>query len=186
MSMTGFAYQLTWNDFGGRVPASADASTAAFVSTTFRATAPWTFTGNAGSRVYTLTSVSCSVALNRSRMWARPGASVRTASMLAHERGHYEISALLTRQVDQQLTALIGQTFSDQASIDQAITDARDPLFSIINDLQSQPSGDGTYDTSTNHGLNANQGAWNRAFAACRGAARGDLVVALTTQGITI
>ncbi len=185
MAMTGFAYRLTWADFAGRVPTSADADTAAFVSTTFAAQAPWTFDGNVGSRVYRITSVATSVSLNRSRMWARTGAA-RTPAMLVHEQGHFEISALLTRQVDAQLTALIGQTWSSETDINQAIRDARDPLFQIINDLQSQASGDGTYDTSTNHGLHANQGAWNRAFAACRAAPAGQLVAALAAQGITI
>ncbi len=185
MAMTGFAYQLKWNDFPSRVPASADAGTAAFVSTRFRAAAPWTYDGNDGSRVYRITSVTTSVSLNRSIMWARAGAA-RSASMLVHEQGHFEISALLTRQVDAELTALIGQTWSSEADVNQAISSARDPLFQIINDLQSQPSGDGTYDTSTNHGLHTNQGAWNRAFAACRAAPAGRLVAALTAQGITI
>jgi hypothetical protein len=187
MSMAGFAYRLTWKDFPGRVPASADAGTAAFVSTHFRATAPWTYTGNTGSRVYTLTSVTCSVTLNRSSMWARPGASVRTAAMLAHEQGHFEISALLTRQVDQQLTALLDQTFSTQDDIEQAIRDARDAEFQLIADLQSSATGDGTYDVSTNHGLNTTQqGAWNRAFTACRTDPAGRLRASLLAQGITI
>ena len=185
MAMSGFVYRLRWNDFAGRVPASADAGTAAFVSTRFRADAPWTYDGNDGSRVYSITSVSTTVSVNRSSMWARTGAA-RSPSMLVHEQGHFEITALLARQVDTQLTALIGQTWSSEADVNQAITDAREPLFQIINDLQSQASGDGTYDTSTNHGMHANQAAWNRAFATCRAAASGQLVAALSAQGITI
>jgi len=171
--MSGFVYQLRWNNFPGRVPARADVGTTAFVSTRFRADAPWTYDGNDGSRVCSISSVSTTVSVNRSSMWARTGAA-RSPSVLVHEQGHFEI------------TALIEQTWSREADVNQAIRDARDPLFQIINDLQSQASGDGTYDTSTNHGMHANQAAWNHAFAACRAAASRQLVAALSAQGISI
>jgi hypothetical protein len=94
MAMIGFVYRLRRNDFAGRVPASADAGTAAFVSTRFRADAPWTYDGNDGSQVYSITSVSTTVSVNRSSMWARTGAA-RSPSMLVHEQGHFDITALL-------------------------------------------------------------------------------------------
>jgi hypothetical protein len=185
MAMTGFSYRLSWADFPGRIPSNASASTGAFVSTSFRANAPWAYTSSNGVRTYSVTSVACSVSLNRPSMWARAGA-VRTPALLIHEQGHFEISALLMRQVDANLTALLGQTWSSEDDINQAIRDARDPLFQIISNLQSTSTGDGTYDVSTNHGLNAEQAKWNRAFAACRASPTGELEASLAAQGITI
>lgn len=186
MAMTGFSYRLTWNDFVGRVPTNADAGTAAFVSTRLSAEAPWTYAERDGVRAYKINSVACAVSLTRSGMWARPGARTRTDAILLHEQGHFDISALIVREVDQALTALLSQTFSTEADVMAAIDDARNSPFSTNNDLQSQPSGDGTYDTSTNHGLGSNQAAWTRAFAACRAAPTGRLVASLTAQGISI
>jgi hypothetical protein len=185
MAMTGFSYRLSWADFPGRIPGNASASTGAFVSTSFRANAPWGFVSSNGVRVYSVTSVACSVSLNRSSMWARAGA-VRTPALLVHEQGHFEISALLIRQVDANLTALLGQTWSTEADINQAIRDARDPLIRVIGQLQSSATGDGRYDASTNHGLNGEQAKWNRAFDACRASPTGELVASLAAQGITI
>ncbi len=185
MALTGFTTLLTWRDFPANVPANADSGTGAFVSTSFGAQAPWTYTGNGAARVYTIGSVSCSVGLNRARMWARPGAS-RTASLLVHEQGHFEISALIMRQVDRELSALIGIGYSSETEVNEAIASVRNPLFTLIANLQSSATGDGEYDVSTNHGMNSTQSNWNRAFSACRADPTGELQAALATQGITV
>lgn len=185
MAMTGFAYSLTWNDFGSQVPRTADAGTFAFVKTNFSANAGWSFDVIEGARVYKVDSATAAVSVHRTGMWAR--ATGRTAALLRHEQGHYDISALLVRQAEQEHTALIGTTYSSEQEVMTAINDVRTPLFNLINQLQSSANGDGTYDVSTDHGLNAStQGQWNRAFAACRADPVGRLQASLTAAGITI
>lgn len=185
MAMTGFSYSLTWNDFGNPVPRTADAGTFAFVKTNFSANAAWSYDVIEGARVYKVDSATAAVSVNRTGMWAR--ATGRTDALLRHEQGHYDISALLVRQAEQEHTALIGTTYSSQEQVMDAINGVRTPLFNLIVQLQSSAGGDGTYDVSTNHGLNKSaQAQWNRAFAACRAAPTGRLEASLTAAGITI
>ena len=185
MSMTGFAYSLRWTDFGGAVPRTADAGTFAFVATNVSANAAWSYDLVEGARVYKVDSNSASVTVNRNAMWARP--SGRTDALLRHEQGHYDISALLVRQAEQEHRALIGNTYSSQQEVLDAISDVRTPLFNLLGQLQSSAGGDGTYDLSTNHGMNpSTQSQWNRAFASCRADPVGRLQASLTAAGITI
>lgn len=186
MAMTGFSYSLTWNDFGNQVPRTADAGTFAFVKTNFSANAAWSYDDLVGGgRAYKVDSATAAVSVNRTGMWAR--ATGRTDALLRHEQGHYDISALLVRQAEQEHTALIGNTYSSQQEVMDAINGVRTPLFNLIVQLQSSTGGDGTYDVSTNHGMNTGaQAQWNRAFASCRADPTGRLEASLTAAGITI
>lgn len=185
MSLSGFVVQLSWRDFPAGVPANASPDMGAFVSSAFKASTPWSYVGNPPNEVYTIGSVTCTISLNRTKMWART--SARTASLLQHEQGHFEITALLVRQMDRELSALLTQSYSGQSDLENAVAAIRDPLAQVIADLQSTAAADGTYDVSTNHGLDAgNQAKWTRAFQNCRTSATGELVAALTAQGITI
>ena len=185
MAMTGFTYAVLWTDFGGTVPGTADAGTFAFVKTNFSANAAWSYDAVNGVRTYKVDSNAAAVSVNRTGMWARR--TGRTDAILRHEQGHFDISALLVRQAEQEHAALIGNTYSSQQEVVDAINDVRTPLFNLISQLQSSASGDGRYDVSTNHGLNATaQGQWNRAFTACRADPAGRLEASLTAAGITI
>ncbi len=184
MALTGSVATLAWGDFIAAVPANADENTGAFVSTSFDAQAPWRFKGKGENVEYSISSVTCTVGLNKTKMWARSDS--KTAAMLVHEQGHFEITALLMRQVDQQLTALMPQKFKSQTEIEQAINDARVPLVNKIIEMQSTAARDGTYDVATHHGKNSAQDGWNRAFAACRASGSMTLEDALKAQGITI
>ena len=185
MAMTGFAYTVVWRDFTARVPSSAGAGAAAFVSTSFAINTPWNYVSNGGVRVYKIVSVACSVSLNRARMWART--TGRTDALLRHEQGHFDISALLIRQADQEMTALLPNRYDSEEEINDAMSAVRTPLLNLIAQLQSSATVDGSYDVSTNHGLDTGtQSQWNRAFTACRGDASGRLEAALTSAGISL
>lgn len=185
MAISGFVYSLRWRDFSGPVPRSTDAGTFAYVKTNFSANAAWSFDVIGGARVYKVDSATAAVSVNRQGMWAR--ASGRTDALLRHEQGHFDISALLVRQAEQEHMALIGNTYSSQQEVMDAINGVRMPLFNLITQLQSNTSGDGTYDVSTNHGMDStSQSKWNRAFTACRADPAGRLEASLTAAGITI
>ena len=185
MALSGFSYNMTWRDFTGRVPGGAASGTLAFVATTFTFNAPWSFAAKNGVSIYKIDSVSASISLNRSRMWAR--ATGRTDALLRHEQGHYDITALLVRQGYQELTDLLPNRYDSEDEVTAAIGAVQTPVVDLIAQLQSSANGDGRYDVSTNHGLNSGtQAQWNSAFTTCRAAPSGRLEAALTASGITI
>jgi hypothetical protein len=119
-------------------------------------------------------------------MWSRPTA--QTPQLLKHEQGHYDITALVMRDLDADLTALLqaGPTFPTQRDLAQAIANLQDPAVALVNRLQSTAIADGIYDQQTRHSRDtAAQGKWDAALTRAR-ANSAKLVDCLRSQGIVI
>lgn len=186
MTIRGHTQTLTWHDFPGGVPAKA--RTDAFTATSYDVQTNYTWHAQHGRKSdFRLSTVSITVTLNRARMWSR--ASAQSPELLRHEQGHYDITALVMRDLDTDLTALLqsGRSYPRQEDMDQAIDDLKNPAVAIIDSLQSKPQADGIYDQQTNHGRNTQaQQKWNAAITAARANAAAGFTDALRAQGIVL
>lgn len=156
-------HTLAWTDFRGRVPSgqgNMNAMTAVDI----------VFTGFGVQRTSSggtiRDSLMVTVTLQRSRSWARPG-SARTAVLLNHEQGHYNITALTARDMFIDLMQLKNQSFSNTSA-----------LQAEVNRIRGRYNPQAIHDkydarTETDHGRNsASQRTWDgyiqRAFTTAR------------------
>jgi hypothetical protein len=125
-------------------------------------------------------------------MWSQ--ASSRTSALLAHEQGHYEITSLLVRDLDDDLTAFLqsAKTFPTLLDYTQAVDAVRQPILSLHSSLQTVQNAqggfvDGIYDQRTKDGTDATaQAKWNAAFKAARASTPVRLKAALAAQSISV
>ena len=155
-------YALTWNDFRGTVPRNATLNALTSVTIVFtRLQVERTSSG-----VTLRDNVIVTVTLRRMQSWARAG-STRTAALLHHEQGHYNITALTARDMFIDLMQLKQRSFNNAAALQSELTRIRrlyDPQ-AIHDSYDAQ--------TETDHGRNAaQQRTWDgyiqRAFTQVR------------------
>ena len=186
MTITGHMLTLTWQDYSGGVPAHARMD--AYTATSYDVHTDYSMmTRGRHQSDFRLTTVSIQVRLDRARMWSR--ASAQSAQLLKHEQGHYDITALVMRDLDSDLTALLqaGRSFATQQDLTQAINNLQQPAASLVNRLQSTAIADGVYDQQTRHsGDTAAQGKWDAALASARASPATKLVDCLRNQGIVV
>ena len=137
MAINGFVRGLSWDDFQGP---EGTGDEAAFTKARFDVN--WASTPS-GSGLG-LTNVIVAVTMVRSESWVREGA--QTASLLEHEQGHYDITALGARDLDRTLA---GVTASNMANLRQAVNNAIARHQREINSVNHQ------FDEATAHGTNA-------------------------------
>jgi len=186
MSISGHTLTITWQDFHGRVPANTRSD--AFTSTSYEVKTTYTMRVHQGRQSdFQLATVSITVTLNRAQTWSR--ASARSADLLTHEQGHYDITALLMRDLHTDLMGLLqsARTFPTQEDLEQAIADLQQPTVDMVDHLQSTQIADGIYDQQTDHGRKAQaQRAWSAAVAAARSKSATRFTDALRTQAIVL
>jgi Bacterial protein of unknown function (DUF922) len=186
VSITGNTLTLRWSDFVGHVPAHSRMQ--AYTHTTYDIQTPYSMRVHGGHQSdFHLTQVMIRVTLDRAAMWSRPTA--QTAALLKHEQGHYDITALLMRDLDTDLTALLqqGQMFPTRRDLLQAVDNLKQPAVALVNRLQSTSTTDGVYDRQTQHGTVATaQQRWDAALARARTSTATKLVDCLKNQGIAL
>jgi hypothetical protein len=194
MSLNGdSAVTLSWSDFQGTVPANSTRK--ALTSTTFDIQTPFAFRIDGKTKRQTdfrMTSVAVSLTLERKSMWSQT--SARTSALLAHEQGHYEITALLMRDLDDDLTAMLqsAKTFATLIDYTRGVDALKQPILSLQSSLQTVVNAqgsfvDGIYDQRTKDGTDAKEQAkWSAAFEAARASTPVRLKAALAAQSITI
>ena len=139
MSMTGFTYGVVWDDFQGD-PQEGDE--AAFTKAVFNVS--WASRSSGGG--LGLTNIVVAVDMVRAQSWVREGA--QTASLLEHEQGHYDITALGARDLDRDLA---GVTASNMARLRTAVNQLIARHQQEVNRLNL------LFDDRTTHGTNAQQ-----------------------------
>lgn len=114
MAINGFVRGLTWDDFQGP---EGEGDEAAFTKARFDVN--WSSASAGGG--LGLTNVIVAVTMVRSESWVREGA--QTASLLEHEQGHYDITALGARDLDRTLAGVTASNMANlRAAVNQAIT----------------------------------------------------------------
>ncbi len=113
-------YQVKWSDFQGQVPANARHAAQLASDFTFQGFGTTPVSGG----VTLADTLVVTVVLRRNNSWAR-GGSARTAALLNHEQGHYDITALTARDLFIDLMALKAQVFPNAAALQRALQTAR-------------------------------------------------------------
>lgn len=184
MTIAGVMLTLKWSDFPHSAPAHARME--AYTATTYDVQTNYSMRVHGGHESdFRISTVAIRVTLDRARMWSRPAA--QTPQLLKHEQGHYDITALLMRDLDTDLTALMraGQAYATRHDLAQAIANLQQPAVAMVNRLQSTTTADGVYDRQTHHGTDAPaQRRWDAALASARSGTARKLVDCLRSQGI--
>jgi hypothetical protein len=159
-SLVGLSKTLTWNDFTG-VPDPQKPKLSAFTSATFvlPAIAPAKVPGAQDFQF--ADNIIVTITMNSSKSWKRPGIFANPASagtLLQHEQGHYNIVALIARDLFIELMQLKGRTYPTVAA---ALGDLQ-PILTKFGGKAEKISVIYDSGNQTNHGVNASQQAtWN-------------------------
>lgn len=119
--LVGRVYQVTWNDFQGSPPAGT--SLHAHIETRADLNFGYTTSGGATRLADTVT---VTIRMLKGQSWAKKqiinswAQSARDA-LLRHEQGHYNITALMARDMFIDLMALKPQTFSSVGALNTAV-----------------------------------------------------------------
>ena len=163
-TLTGRDKTLTWADFGAPVakpkPAPGGTAIAAHTEVKYPIAYGWASSGNS----YSLAdNVTVAIQLDRGKTWVATWvfneAKQFQDDLLKHEQGHYDIAALLARDMFIEVMQLKGQSFTGQAALDSAVK-------AVVDAHRSQKVHD-KYDevNESNHGLNPiQQKAWDGYF----------------------
>lgn len=139
--------KLSWDDFKGGVPAGAAASTAAETSCGI-AIETNTVSGNNPAKVYVFNTFVTG------RSWVRP--QHKTAPILKHEQGHFDICELYTRLMRERFS----KTKLEFNSMQRVIRDVYNTTMQEYNKRQAQ------YEAETKHGVDdAAQEKWTEMIA---------------------
>lgn len=161
VTITGFNHAVAWNEFRRVANRPGNASEDAFIAAVTNV--DYDFEG--GGREWAVTDVRASVAVNPAPSWVVQ--SQQTASLLAHEQGHFDITALGLREEANRTAEITGTSRRD-------IRRQRNQLHEGIQRRINQANR--RYDTLTNHGRNAAvQRRWEQSISAAKGRDDGTL-----------
>lgn len=161
-SLTGRTKTLTWADFGTPVaktpPPPGKFATAAHTETKAPINYSWASSGNKFSLQDSVTVAIQFVPNPKSWVadWVFTMSKQFQDDLLKHEQGHYDITALMARDMFIALMQLKGQTFSSKTALDTAVA-------AVVNAHKFQPVHD-KYDSDneTKHGTKpTEQKAWD-------------------------
>jgi hypothetical protein len=171
-ALEGHDLSLAWGDFQGSVPSKRTGGEDAYTEARFDLNYGYDWDDSHGSaRGYRITDVLVQVVLDQRKMWSV--AKGQTAALLQHEQGHYDIVALLGRDLFEELT---GWNSSSPPKRYRKETDLKDAANRVLRGyrrlaahLAGSSSTDGVYDKQTNHGQDSTaQDKWNKALAGAR------------------
>jgi hypothetical protein len=171
-ALEGHEETLTWADFRGSVPASQTSGEAAYAEAKFDLDYDYEWDDTRGAaHGYRVNHVQVTVSTDPAVMWSVK--SARTDALLKHEQGHYDIVALLGRDLYQELTGWDSTSPPKRFRRDTDLKDAVSRVLRGYKRLAAQIAGsssaDGVYDTKTKHGQDSTvQDKWNQALAAAR------------------
>jgi hypothetical protein len=194
MSLSGdTAATLAWTDFQGTVPANATRKALTVVSYDVQTPTIFRIDGKTKKQKdFRLSGVTVKLTIEKTQMWSQT--SGQTTALLGHEQGHYEITALLMRDLESDLTALFNaaKTYPTVADLKKDVDALETPIIALLNSIQTVETSkgtfvDGLYDQQTKDGTDAKaQAKWAAAFTAARSTAATRLKDALTAQNITV
>ena len=169
-AIEGHDEKLGWRDFMGAVPAN-PGSEIAFTQARFELEYDYGYDEATATKGYKIGEVHVTVTLDRQLMWADKKG--RTDLLLRHEQGHYDIVALLARDLYEELTgwntARPPKRFRKQSDLIDAVNSRRRSTLRLTQQIGGVGDKVGTYDKQTNHGQDATaQEKWDKAFEAAR------------------
>jgi hypothetical protein len=175
---------LTWKDFVHKnVPQPPPGQSAEAAQTVANATISGLALAKAGSGFQIKDSVVVTIQLNSAQTWVANWILTRsqdvTDALLAHEQGHYDLTALAGRDLYNAVTALLSNTYPNAAAAQADLNAAKAKII-------TQPVSD-RYDADTQHGADAAQQAkWNQNIQSGFAQNNTPFVTVLAQAGINI
>lgn len=162
---------LGWRDFQGAVPAGLGSGEAAYTEARLDLAYDYDYDSATATKGYRINHVHVQVTLDRGVMWSVKAG--RTAELLRHEQGHYDIVALLARDLYEELTGWntgrAPKRFRKETDLTGAAERLRRQTLNLLQQVGGVGSKVGVYDKQTNHGQDAKaQEKWDKAFEAAR------------------
>jgi hypothetical protein len=162
---------LGWQDFQGTAPARRSGGDDAECEARFDMAYDYDWDDNPKSRGYRVGHVQVKVILDRATNWVVPGS--KSAALLKHEQGHYDIVALVGRDLYNELTGWDSTTppkrFRKETDLKNAVDRLSRQAKALAARLAGKPGQVGLYDAQTNHGKDTTaQDAWNKALESAR------------------
>jgi hypothetical protein len=171
-SLEGHDETLVWADFPGS-PADDSSSEAAYADARFDMQFDYVWDDSKGAEHgYRIDHTQVKVTLDRANMWSVK--SARSDALLLHEQGHYDLVALVGRDLYEELLGWNSgkrlKRFRREDDLKGAANRLSRAAKALAGHLAGTSSKVGVYDLKTNHGLNAKvQEQWTTALAAARG-----------------
>jgi hypothetical protein len=168
--LEGHEETLEWRDFMAEAPASG-AKEVAFASARFDMKYDYLYDESQKAHGYAIDHVQVTVEVERSLMWSVK--KDRTPAWLAHEQGHYDIVALLARDLYNELMGWNSGSKPKRFRKDSELKDEAGRVLrryrKLAVDLAGSDSVVGVYDAKTKHGTDAKaQDQWTAALAKAR------------------
>jgi hypothetical protein len=169
--LEGHEEKLIWADFQATAPGGSTGE-AAFASARFDLQYDYEWDDSHGSaHGYRVDHVQVQVEVERSLMWSVK--ADRSDALLQHEQGHYDIVALLGRDLYNELTGWDGGTkpkrFRKESDLKDEVSGVLRRYKKLAVDLAGSSRVVGVYDRKTAHGANAKaQEQWTAALASAR------------------
>jgi hypothetical protein len=162
---------LRWTDFRGSVPGSAAPENVATTASIMRWSYAYAVERSGDVCVYQLTSIESTAAFDPEASWVRP--QHRTADVLAHEQGHFDLTQIHKLMFDEASRGLLGTSGPCRGRNGKRI--ARSVERDIANTLgviyervwSNHERVQNVYDSETAHGMNETaQQTWRARIAA--------------------
>jgi hypothetical protein len=169
--LEGHEETLGWQDFQGTAPAK-PAGDQAQTEARFDFAYDYEWDDTKGDHHgYRVNHVQIKVELDRANMWVVP--SAKNATLLKHEQGHYDIVALVARDLYNELTGWETPKAPKRFKKETDLKNAADRLGRQARALAARLAGTassvGEYDKQTKHGQDAQaQDKWDKMLEAAR------------------
>lgn len=150
---------LRWEDFTGAVPASAPRENVAMTAASLRWSYSYSLEWTRKSCAYRITGITTDALFDPRASWARRDG--RTAAVLAHEQGHFDIAELHKRMFDEASRPFLGARARckgrDRRSIAKFVERDIDATLGKLYERiwTNQTRVQEAYDAETAHGMNA-------------------------------
>ncbi len=169
--LEGHDESLGWRDFMGAPPDPLPPGEAAYTEARFDLSYGFDYDTATATKGYRIVDVAVKVTVERGNMWSVK--SGRTDALLKHEQGHYDIVALLARDLYDELegwnTAKKPKRFAKSSDLTGTADRMRRSTRALIAHIGGSPRNVGVYDKQTNHGLDAKaQDKWDAALLDAR------------------
>lgn len=162
---------LRWADFQGSVPDSAAPENAATTASVMRWSYAYAVERSGDVCVYQLTSIESTASFDSAASWVRP--EHRTADVLAHEQGHFDLTEIHKLMFDEASRSLLGTSGPCRGRNGKRIArsverDIADTLGRVYEKIWSNHERvQNAYDSETAHGMNEiAQQTWRARIAA--------------------
>ena len=168
--LEGHGETLGWQDFQAAAPAG-HTGDAALTDARFDAEYDYEWDDTPSHKGFRVDHVQVTVTLDRASMWADKAS--RTAELLKHEQGHYDIVALIARDLFNELTGWdsgkLPKRFRKETDLKSAADRAVRQAKALAARLAGTATTVGVYDKQTRHMQDTKaQEEWDKALAAAR------------------